>query len=90
MLILSIILGLVEMVVSVLSEKGFDLGMPLAIMGLGQLVYIACRGAAEVIRLLHHLAVGIGIINPATNEACSVAPGSSILELLGEHARHKE
>jgi len=76
--------------VSALSERGFDLWGALSMVGLGQLVYIACRGAAEVIRLLHQLALGVGTINPATNGANPIAPGSSILELLGKHVARKE
>ena len=87
-LITAIILCVLNILFGLFDNK-WSISIGFEILGFGVLVYFFSRGFSEVIELLHHIAMGIGTVDPETNLARPVTQGNAMLDLFWKRIRQQ-
>lgn len=88
-LVWSIVLGIFELLYA-LFEPTASTSTGWSIIGFGFIIYSFCRGFSEIIELLHHIAIGLGVVDPESNRKRSVLAGNSIIDqLFLNHQSHR-
>ena len=81
-LTLSIIIFVVQVVLTIFSSSRNSEFAGWNVLGFGLLVYFFARGLSEIIELLHFIAIGIGTVDPDTNSKRFVSNGNALLDML--------